>query len=64
MQFKTENDDLLWGVAPIAAHIGRSVRQTYYLLQNQKIPAQKVGNLWVGRKSALNRALSGEMRVR
>jgi hypothetical protein len=49
-----------WGVERIARHIGRNVRQTYYLLQNQKIPAQKIGALWVARKSTIDRALSGE----
>jgi hypothetical protein len=60
MQVTTKNDDLLWGVERIARHIGRNVRQTYYLLQNQKIPAQKIGALWVARKSTIDRALSGE----
>jgi hypothetical protein len=58
---KTEDCDILWGVEAIAAHIGRNVRQTYYLLQTQKVPAQKVGALWVGRKSTIDRALSGEI---
>jgi hypothetical protein len=58
---KTENCDILWGVEAIAAHIGRNLRQTYYLCQTQKIPCQKVGALWVGRKSAIDRALSGEI---
>jgi hypothetical protein len=58
---KTEDCDILWGVEAIAAHIGRNVRQTYYLVQSQKIPAQKVGALWVGRKSTIDRALSGEI---
>jgi hypothetical protein len=57
---ETENGDILWGVEAIAAYINRNVRQTYYLLQCQKIPAQKVGALWVGRRSTIDRALTGE----
>jgi hypothetical protein len=53
-------DDLLWGVEAIAAYIKRNKRQTYYLLQTKKIPAQKVGPLWLGRCSKIDAALSGE----
>jgi hypothetical protein len=54
-----EANDLLWGVEAIAAYIGRNVRQTYYLVQTQKIPAQKMGALWVSRKSTIDRVLTG-----
>jgi hypothetical protein len=54
--------DLLWGVTAIARYIGRSNRQTYYLLQTNKIPAQKVGVVWMGRRSVIGAALSGEER--
>ena len=56
---ETANDDLLWGVDAIADYIGRNVRQTYYLVSTKKIPAQKVGALWVGRRSTIDRALPG-----
>jgi hypothetical protein len=54
-----EANDLLWGVEAIAAYIGRNIRQTYYLVQTKKIPAQKSGALWVARKSVIDRALTG-----
>jgi hypothetical protein len=55
-----ENSDLLWGVEAIASYIGRNNRQTYYLLQTHKIPAQKVGAIWIGRRSKIDAALCGE----
>ena len=36
-------DDLLWGVPAIADHINRTVRQTYYLIENDLIPVTKLG---------------------
>ena len=40
----TANDtDTLWGADQIARHIGRTKRQTYYLLQRDKLPHQKLG---------------------
>jgi hypothetical protein len=35
-------DDVLWGVAAIAAYINRSERQTYYLIA-KGLPAKKIG---------------------
>jgi hypothetical protein len=61
---EAKDDDLLWGVEAIAAYIGRNTRQTYYLVQTKKIPAQKVGAIWVGRRSIIDRALPGGEVVR
>jgi hypothetical protein len=36
-------DDLIWGCAAIAAAIGRNRRATFHLLENQLLPARKVG---------------------
>jgi hypothetical protein len=36
--------DLLWGAEAIAHHIDRSVRQTYYLIERQRIPVTKLGH--------------------
>ncbi len=52
-------EDLLWGVDAIARHLGLEKRQTYYLIQHQKIPVKKLGGKTiVARKSELNNALA------
>jgi hypothetical protein len=60
MSAKQEDHDLLWGVTAIARHIKHNNRQTYYLLQTNKIPAQKIGVVWMGRRSVIDAALSGK----
>ena len=45
--------DLLWEVAPIAHAIGRTPRQTHYLLSKGVLPAKKVGGRWVSSRKAL-----------
>ena len=51
------SDDLLSGVAAIAAFRGESKRRTYYLLERKLIPGFKVGNRWNARKSTLMRQI-------
>jgi hypothetical protein len=41
-----ELDRVLWGAEAIGQQIGRSERQTYHLLENGLLPADKVGKLW------------------
>ncbi|TAT82460.1 hypothetical protein [Rhizobium ruizarguesonis] len=53
-------DDLLWGAGAIARYIGRSKRQTYYLLEKGQVPARKIGDLWLGSKTTLDIHLTGE----
>ncbi len=45
--------DLIWGVAAIAAEIGRNQRQTFHLLEHGNIPAKKVGGRWCALRSTL-----------
>jgi hypothetical protein len=53
------SSDIIWGVAAIAAYIGRTDRQTYYLVETGAIPAKKVGVRRIAaRKSELDRALA------
>jgi hypothetical protein len=47
--------DLLWGVRSIAREIGRSEKQTYYLLGTRQIPGQKVGGKWCGSRLGYRR---------
>ncbi|MGL3211653.1 hypothetical protein [Bradyrhizobium sp. BR 1433] len=52
-------DDLLWGVQAIATHIKRTVRQTYYLIERDLIPATKLGaRTIVARRSEIDNAFS------
>jgi excisionase family DNA binding protein len=47
-------DDILDGVAAIAAYIGESKRKTYYKAEHGHIPAHKVGAKWRSSRSAIN----------
>ena len=48
-------NDLLRGISGISQFIGESVRRTYYLAETKKIPAFKMGKIWMARKSRLRR---------
>jgi hypothetical protein len=39
-------NDLVWGVAAIAAEINRTPRQAFHMLENSRLPARKVGGRW------------------
>jgi hypothetical protein len=53
-------EDLIWGAAAIGDEIGVNRRKAYHLLENDLLPARKVGDLWVASRRALRRALAGE----
>jgi hypothetical protein len=48
-------DDLLTGAGKIAVFIGKPPCTTYHLLENEKLPAFKLGKIWHARKSTLRR---------
>ena len=50
-----EGLDLLWGARQIARELGISPRQCVYLLERKKLPAQKLGNLWVVARARLRK---------
>jgi hypothetical protein len=50
---ESENLDLIWGAKEIAAVIKRDERKTSYMLATKKLPAKKVGNLWVASREEL-----------
>ena len=52
--------DLVWGLEAISKTIGRSVRQTHYLLSTGKLPAMQVGERWVVSRSKLAAFFNGE----
>jgi hypothetical protein len=54
----TEPLDLIWGCAAIAKTIGLSERRTFYLLATKRLPARKIGSLWVASRSNLHRHLA------
>jgi hypothetical protein len=56
-------DDLIWGCAAIAAAIGRNRRATFHLLENQLLPARKVGERWVASRKKLLATLTGDERA-
>lgn len=53
---------LVWGAAAIGRVIGRSPRQTHYLLETGKLSpaARKVGAIWCGSPQKLIEHLSGD----
>ena len=55
-EFHPELDRLVWGAKDIAAVIGRSTRQTNYLLEQGYIDAEKCGGMW---RSSVRRLLFG-----
>src|SRR5262249_44515194 len=53
-------DDIIWGAAAIAAEIGLSQRQVFWHLENGRLPARKVGRIWVASRQQLRAHLFGE----
>ena len=57
----TLDDDLIWEVNPIAKEIGRTRRQTHYLLETGKLPACKIGGRWCASRSALGQFFAKQL---
>jgi hypothetical protein len=56
MSVNEKNDDamdLIWGAEAIAKFIGRSTRSTFHMLDNEELPAKKVGGRWVAERGKL-----------
>jgi hypothetical protein len=47
--------DLVWGAQGIADLINVPLRQAYWLLETRKVPARKVGNLYVASREQLRK---------
>ena len=58
-QHQSDSLDLIWGAKAIGEYINANPRQTYYYLETGKLPAQKIGNLWVASRKALRRHFLG-----
>jgi hypothetical protein len=52
--------DLCWGASAIAETINRSVRQTFWLLENGLLPAKKVGRVWCASRARLIAHCTGD----
>jgi hypothetical protein len=53
--------DLIWGIGAIALHIGRTPRQTAYLIEKGKLPVKRLGARTIAaRKSELSSNLSSQ----
>jgi hypothetical protein len=50
---------LCWGAAAIAAEIGVTQRQAFYLLQRAQLPAMKIGNRWCVSRESLKLHFAG-----
>lgn len=48
--------DLLWGADAIGHAIGATRRQAFYLLEQGRLPAKKVGGRWVAERKNLERS--------
>jgi hypothetical protein len=46
-------DEIVWGCEAIGKVINRDERQAYHLLSTGKLPAQKIGAIWVSTKGQL-----------
>jgi hypothetical protein len=57
---ESNDNDLIWGAAAIARVIKRSLRTTFFLLENGHLPAKKVGGRWVTTRAKLMAHLLGE----
>jgi hypothetical protein len=52
--------DLLQGAQAIADYIGKTYRQTVYLLSAKRLPAWKIGQEWYSTKPKIRARLMGE----
>ena len=53
----TYYNDYLHGARDIGEHLNVSPRRAFYLLENNLIPAGKIGNTWVSRRSRIDSAI-------
>lgn len=49
-----KDSPLVWGAQQIAAHLGRTVSQVYFLHREARIPTRSVGAILVARKADLD----------
>jgi hypothetical protein len=54
--------DVVWGARAIGQVINRSERETYFLLENNLLPAVRVGRKWSASRARLLARCSGDDR--
>jgi ribosomal protein S6 len=52
--------DCIWGARAIAKAINKGEKATYHLLEKKLIPARKIGEQWVARRSELERHFTAQ----
>ena len=52
--------DLIWGAVAIGRFLNLNRRQSYHCLENDQLPARKVGDKWVASREALRRHIIGD----
>ena len=57
---KDDSFALIWGADRIAQELGLKPRQAFYMLENGKLPARKVGGRWVAERARLRAFFVGE----
>jgi hypothetical protein len=56
-----QNLDVIWGVSSIARTINRSTRATFYLCENGRLPAKKIGGRWCASRSGLAKFFANQL---
>jgi hypothetical protein len=59
-KFVVEDHDQKWGAAAIGKVINKPERAAFHLLEEGKLPAQKIGGMWTASSRKLLAFLSGE----
>ncbi len=57
----TNTSDYLHGARDIGEHLNVSPRRAFYLLENNLIPAGKIGNTWVARRSRIDSYIEAKL---
>ena len=52
--------NVLWGAKAIGEEIGKNTRQTFYVLETGRLPAQRIGRQWVTTRAQLKAWLAGD----
>jgi hypothetical protein len=56
----TDPDRPIWGARAIGEEINRDESQAFYLLENKRVDADKVGKHWVSTRRRLRHSFQGD----